>query len=69
MLNLPVLLVRGALSDLLTEEGAQAFLKQCPQAEYVNVRGAGHMVAGDENDVFGDAVTGFLGRVVKASGA
>ena len=51
-LNLPVLLVRGGLSDVLTEEGAQSFLQQCPHAEYVNVTGAAHMVAGDRNDVF-----------------
>lgn len=46
-LDLPTLLVRGGLSDLLSEQGAQAFLKLCPTAEYVSVTGAGHMVAGD----------------------
>ena len=61
--DVPTLLVRGALSNVLTEEGAQDFLKQCPQAEYVNVKSAAHMVAGDRNDVFADAVIDFLGRV------
>lgn len=62
-IDVPTLLVRGALSNVLTEEGAQDFLKQCPQAEYINVKSAAHMVAGDRNDIFADAVIDFLGRV------
>ena len=62
-LALPTLLVRGGLSDLLSEEGAQAFLALCPQAEYLNVTGAAHMVVGDRNDVFADAAIDFLLRV------
>lgn len=62
-LDLPVLLVRGGLSDVLTEEGAQAFLAQCPHAEYVNVTDAAHMVAGDRNDIFAGSVVEFLHRV------
>ena len=62
-LNLPTLLVRGGLSDLLSEEGAKAFLKLCPNAEYLSVAGAGHMVAGDRNDVFATGVVEFLSRV------
>lgn len=62
-LELPTLLVRGGLSDVLSEEGAQSFLKQCPHAEYVNVKNAAHMVAGDRNDIFADSVIGFLKRV------
>lgn len=63
-LELPVLLVRGGLSDVLSEEGAQSFLEQCPHAEYVNVTGAAHMVAGDRNDIFSDSVVEFLHRKV-----
>jgi non-heme chloroperoxidase len=62
-LRIPALLVRGGLSDVLTEEGAESFLAICPHAEYVNVGDAAHMVAGDRNDVFGDAVVGFLDRL------
>jgi non-heme chloroperoxidase len=61
-LALPTLLVRGGLSDLLSEAGAQHFLALCPHSEYVNVTSAGHMVAGDRNDVFGTAVIEFLRR-------
>ncbi len=67
-LTLPTLLVRGGLSDVLSEEGAQSFLKLCPHSEYVNVTEAGHMVAGDRNDVFGTAVIEFLYRTVPVGG-
>lgn len=67
-LNLPTLLVRGGLSDLLSEEGARAFLEMCPHSEYVNVTGAAHMVAGDRNDIFSDAVIEFLSRTVPVNG-
>ena len=67
-LTLPVLLVRGGLSDVLSEEGAQSFLALCPHAEYVNVKDAAHMVAGDRNDIFGNAVIDFLSRAVPVGG-
>ncbi len=63
-LRIPTLLVRGGLSDLLSEEGARHFLELCPDSEYVNVAGAAHMVAGDRNDIFGRAVEDFLARRV-----
>jgi pimeloyl-ACP methyl ester carboxylesterase len=59
-LTIPTLLVRGRMSDLLSEEGAQALLDLVPQARLVDVAGAGHMVAGDRNDLFNDAVATFL---------
>jgi pimeloyl-ACP methyl ester carboxylesterase len=59
-LKLPVLLIRGGRSRVLSPEGAQAFLKLVPQAEFVDVAGADHMVAGDANDSFNEAVLAFL---------
>lgn len=56
----PTLLVRGRVSDLLSEEGAQELLTLVPHAKLVDVAGAGHMVAGDRNDLFNDAVVAFL---------
>jgi len=64
VLTIPTLLVRGRVSDLLSEEGAQEFLQLVPHARMVDVSGAGHMVAGDRNDLFNDAVVGFLDEVV-----
>jgi len=63
-IKVPTLLVRGRVSDLLSEEGAQDLLKLIPHAELVDVAGAGHMVAGDRNDLFNDAVVHFLSRSV-----
>jgi len=59
-LRVPTLLVRGALSDLLSEEGARHFLALAPHARFADVSGAGHMVAGDRNDAFTGAVVSFL---------
>lgn len=63
-LTLPTLLVRGGMSDVLSEEGARSFQRLCPHSEYVNVEEACHMVAGDCNDIFGAAVIEFLSRTV-----
>ena len=38
-----------------------------PHAEYVDVEDASHMVAGDRNDVFCEAVIDFLSRTVLAA--
>ena len=58
--TVPALLVRGRQSDVLSEEGVRQTLALMPQARYVDVGGAGHMVAGDRNDAFNDAVVEFL---------
>jgi pimeloyl-ACP methyl ester carboxylesterase len=64
-LRLPTLLVRGASSDLLSEEGAAAMRALVPHAKQVDVAGAGHMVAGDRNDRFNRAVVDFLEHDVR----
>jgi pimeloyl-ACP methyl ester carboxylesterase len=61
-LQLPTLLVRGGSSEIVGEEDVAAFRAVAPHAEYVDVPDAAHMVAGDRNDIFTDAVVGFLGR-------
>ena len=58
----PTLLVRGRRSDVLSHAGAAELLGALPNAEFVDVSGAGHMVAGDRNDAFTEAVIGFLRR-------
>lgn len=59
-LDIPILLVRGGSSELVTPEAAARFLELAPHAEFIDVADARHMVAGDRNDVFSDAVEGFL---------
>ncbi len=65
-LNVPTLLVRGRMSDVVSEDDARAFLAVAPNARYTDVSGAGHMVAGDRNDRFTEAVVGFLTEVHRA---
>src|SRR5690606_22301226 len=59
-LRVPTLLVRGRMSDMLSLEGVAAFRAQCPHAEFVDIADAGHMVVGDRNDAFTDAIIGFI---------
>ena len=59
-LTQPVLLVRGGQSDVVSVENMQEFQQRIPHAQVVDVSGAGHMVAGDRNDIFLEAVLGFL---------
>jgi peroxiredoxin len=60
--NVPMLLVRGQVSDLVSQDRADEFLARFPEVEFVDVRGAGHMVAGDRNDLFAQSVLDFLAR-------
>ena len=62
-LTLPVMLVRGRMSDVVSEEVAHEFLQLVPHAEYVDVGDAHHMVAGDKNDAFTRPVVDFLRRL------
>lgn len=66
-ITLPTLLVRGKQSEVVSAEGARSLLELIPHAEYVDVEGAGHMVAGDKNDTFNAAVEDFLGRTLPAA--
>jgi len=59
-ITIPTLLVRGASSELVGEEHAKDFLNLVPHATYVDVTGARHMVAGDRNDQFANAIESFL---------
>ena len=59
-LDVPTLLVRGRMSDVVSEDSVRVFRELVPTAAFVDVAGAGHMVAGDRNDAFSGAVIGFL---------
>lgn len=64
--TMPLLLVSGAESDVVDPEAIEEFRRQAPQAETIAVSCAGHMVAGDRNDAFGDAISDFLKRTTFA---
>ena len=61
-LKIPVMLVRGASSELVQEEHVKEFMALVPHAQYADVTGARHMVAGDRNDQFSAAILEFLQR-------
>lgn len=60
VLSIPVLLVRGMRSDVVSAEGAEAFQRLVPHAQLVEIGDAAHTAAGDDNDSFTDAVAKFV---------
>lgn len=63
-IDIPTLLIRGSRSRIVSEDGAREFLELVPHAEFVDIAGAHHMVAGDANDAFNAAVFDFIDRQV-----
>ncbi len=61
-ITIPTMLVRGRMSDIVSDESVRELRELIPHAEVVDVAGAGHMVAGDRNDAFNSAVIAFVGR-------
>jgi non-heme chloroperoxidase len=62
-LNVPTLIVRGGISDVVSERVMVEFLDAVPHVRSVTVSDAGHMVAGDSNHAFSNAVIEFLNEV------
>jgi pimeloyl-ACP methyl ester carboxylesterase len=61
-LQIPILLIRGKLSDVVSTEGVNDFLAKVPRAEFVELSEAGHTAAGDDNDAFSEVVVDFVNR-------
>ena len=57
---IPTLLIRGALSNVVTEEEVKDFMETIKHAEFVEIDKAAHMIAGDRNDIFANAAINFL---------
>lgn len=62
-LKAPTLIVRGGMSDVVSERVMAEFLDAVPHVRSTTVSGAGHMVAGDSNHAFTNAVITFLEEV------
>lgn len=60
--DVPTLLVRGLQSDVVDDDGIHDLRRKIPALELFDVPEAGHMVAGDNNDVFNRGVIDFLKR-------
>jgi len=59
-ITIPTLIVRGLQSDVVSDAGIADMQRLIPRAQIVEVPQAGHMVAGDDNDVFATRLTEFL---------
>jgi pimeloyl-ACP methyl ester carboxylesterase len=66
-INIPTLLIRGRRSQIVSEASAREFLEMVPHAEFVDIADAHHMVAGDANDAFNDAVFEFVEKQAGAA--
>ncbi len=64
--RVPTLIVRGAESDVLTQEVAERTANEMPLAALVVVPEAGHSVPGDNPDDFASVVTRFLDDLEQA---
>ena len=62
-ITVPTLLLRGGSSDVVGDEEVEHFRSLVPGASFVDVAGAGHMIAGDRNDDFNAAILAFLGNL------
>jgi pimeloyl-ACP methyl ester carboxylesterase len=62
-ISAPVLLVRGKLTDMVSEVGMASLRRAVPHASFVDVENSGHMVAGDSNDRFTESLLAFLAEV------
>jgi pimeloyl-ACP methyl ester carboxylesterase len=52
---------------VVTQDGVDDLLARIPGAEIVEVRDASHMIAGDQNDAFSDAVVSFLRNRIQST--
>ena len=62
-LTIPTLLIRGLESDVVSEADVDYLQKLVPHAKACVIGSARHMVAGDSNHVFGEAVSSFLSEL------
>jgi pimeloyl-ACP methyl ester carboxylesterase len=58
--EIPTLLIRGLLSEVVSDANVAEFRRVLPTLEVVNIVRAGHMVAGDDNADFNKAAIEYL---------
>jgi pimeloyl-ACP methyl ester carboxylesterase len=58
----PTLLIRGLRSEVVSDDGVANFRRLLPTLQVADVAKAGHMVAGDDNDMFNEAALNYLRR-------
>ncbi|HWU77234.1 MAG TPA: alpha/beta hydrolase [Rhodanobacter sp.] len=63
-IEIPVLILSGARSDVVSRATVDEFLRLVPQAQHVELPHATHMLAGDANDAFTREVMHFVRSLV-----
>lgn len=59
-LTIPTLLVHAGRSEVIGEDEVADLQRLIPQLDYVRIEQAGHMVMGDKNNTFNQAIVSFL---------
>ena len=67
--DVPVLLLSGGRSDVVSRDTVQEFLQLVPHAEHIELAEASHMLAGDANEAFTRAIAGFAERLASTERA
>jgi pimeloyl-ACP methyl ester carboxylesterase len=62
--DVPVLLLSGERSHVVSRETVAEFMRLVPHARHVEVAGATHMLAGDANDAFTRQIAAFIDHVL-----
>jgi pimeloyl-ACP methyl ester carboxylesterase len=66
-ITVPILLVRGVLSDVVDDEGIAAMRALYPGLQVTDIHGAAHTAAADNNDAFVAAVADFVVQLHQAA--
>ncbi|HET7266734.1 MAG TPA: alpha/beta fold hydrolase [Oleiagrimonas sp.] len=67
--DVPVLLLSGGRSDMVSDATINEFLELVPHARHQQLPAATHMLAGDDNRAFTQAIARFVQSLPDASGA
>ncbi|MBL4839038.1 MAG: alpha/beta hydrolase [Kordiimonadaceae bacterium] len=62
-ISIPMHLIKGRESELVSDIEVAHFRTLLPEAAVTDIAGAGHMVAGDRNDVFVEAALKFIAAI------
>jgi non-heme chloroperoxidase len=59
-IGIPTLIITGARSEVVSRDSALDLARMIPGAQSIEIAGAGHMVAGDDDEVFDASVGRFV---------
>ena len=65
LVGIPTLIIRGERSELVSADGVRHMRELIPAAQYVDISGAHHMIAGDTNEAFTAALVDFIREIME----